>query len=280
MLSGKLDKSINSILLIAKTCIQISIFLGVLITITYCGTIDFYPSGLTIGDTFFFVASSLAFAITYTLFVFALICSGITISPILRQFQKIVISVIHLTQRLRGKKNKVYKINFRHLDTGDSVIALVGIIFFILSVTVILKDFNRGFNFILAILAVGFFVGLWNTKPRQKIFDEKKAKKIKTSFAFIIYIFPLLILQENGSFLNQSMNMIGVRTESVTIQLSKKYTDFLTLNNIKFTKKRSGEGLYPNSTVLFRGIGNNILVSIKGFELSVDPKNIIIGKQN
>lgn len=280
MLPDKLDKSINSILLIAKACVQISVFLGVLITIAYFGTIDFYPSGLTIGDTLFFVASSLAFAIVYTFFVFALICTGITISPILRQFQKIVIYLIQLIRRFKSNNNTIFKIKFKYLDGGDLVIVLVGIIFLFSSISLIIKDFNRGFNFILAILAVGFFIGLWNTKPRQRIFDEKIAKKIKISFAFVIYILPLLMLQGNGSFLNQSMNMIGVRTESVTIQLSKKYTDFLTLNNIKFTEENSGEGLYPNSTILFRGIGNNILISIKGFELSVDSKNIIIGKQD
>jgi len=277
MLSGKFDKPIQSALLIAKACIQISIFLGALITIAYCGTVDFYPSGLTIGDTLFFMASCLAFAITYTLFVFALICTGVTISPILRQCQKIVIFVIHLVKSFKGNKNKIYKIKFKYLDKSDSLIALIGIIFFILSFSVIIKDFNRGFNFILAIIAMGFFVGLWNTKPIQKKYDENKAKKIRISIAFLIYLLPLFTLQENGNFLNQSMNMIGVRTESVTLQLSKKHTDFLTLNNIKYSKINSGEGIYPHSTVLFRGIGNNILVNIQGMELSIDSKNIIIG---
>lgn len=279
MLSGKYDKSINSLSSIAKICIQTSVLLGVLVTITYCGIINHYPSGLTIGDSLFFIAASLAFAITYSIAVLAMFCAGVTISPFLRWIQPLIFIFLDLILKIKNKPKFLGRVNFPHLKIDSFAQVLVGLLLIVITVNEYSKDFDKAFAFTLTILLMGLIWGVWNTKPRRREYDVKSERKLKFGLAIMTFLMPLLLIQSEGSFLNHSMGMIGVRAESSIIQLEKKYTDFLkvhSINPVKTTK--DGEGIYEEVIILFRGIGTNVVIEIDGFNLSVPAKNIVIGK--
>ncbi len=279
MFTGKYDQAINSVLLIAKASIQVSICLGVIVTIIYCGTINFYPSGLTIGDTLFFIAASLAFAVSYTVLVFAIISAGITISPIFRWLQPLVIFIINSLLRFRKKEEIKNKINFPVLGFDSIGPVVFGFIFILITTVLFYSEFDRAFNLTLAILLMSFIYGAWHTKPTGREKNEGWEKKVKVGLFIVAYLVPLVIMQAKGNFLNQSMDMIGVRAKGSAVQLSKKYTDFLTDNKILYTSKSpEGEGRYSDVVVLFRGIGSSIFIKVEKLSLSVQAKDIIIGQ--
>ncbi len=278
MLTGKYDQAISSILLIAKVCIQISICLGVIVTIIYCGSIGFYPSGLTIGDTLFFIAASLAFAVSYTLVVLAILAAGITISPFLRRLQLGVISIFNIYRRHRKKEEIKSKINFPKIGPENYATLFVGLFFIILVLSMYSKDFDQAFSLTLATLSMSFCYGAWYTKPANPKNKENWEKKVKIGLVIFAYFLPFFIIQARGNFFNQSMRMIGVRTENCIIQLSKKHTDFLDSNNISCSSKsKEGEGVYNNVVILFRGIGNSVVIKVKDISVAVPSKDIIIG---
>src|SRR5690606_33052539 len=99
----RLENQIRTVQSVVASCIQACIVLGVLVAIAYCGTIGYYPSGLTLGDSLFFIAASLAFAITYSLVVAALFAAGMTISPVLRWVQPLVLFGLNKYREVRNK---------------------------------------------------------------------------------------------------------------------------------------------------------------------------------
>lgn len=129
-----------------------------------------------------------------------------------------------------------------------------------------------------AILLLGFFWGVFNTKPRRKEFNLVKERRLKIGLAVFAYCIPLLVIKSEGSILNISMAMIGVRVESTSVQLDKKYTEFLKANKIfPIQTNPLGEGIYEDATVLFRGVGTELSVKIDGFSLAIPFGGIIVG---
>ena len=278
MVSNNYIEITDPIVSIVKLCIQISLAVGVIVVIAYCGVINYYPSGLTIGDSFFFVASSLAFAITYTVLVLGLFAAAVTLSPILRMVYSIVIWFINCKLKYQGKSSISSKINFPELKWDSLPMVFAGLL--MLSIVAIASRLgSEVFTIVISILVISFFWGLFNTKPIMKEYDEKKAKKIKLIVVLMIYIAPFIIIETKSSFLNQAMKLIGVRIESSTVQISKKYKEFLKINGYGADQLvNNGDGIYKNVTVLFRGIGTDIVVDIDGYNIAIPNKEIIIGK--
>ena len=278
---GKYDQNITFISSVVKLCVNANIVIGVLVTIIYCGIIDYYPSGLTIGDSLFFIAASLAFALTYTVMVLALLCAGITFSPVMRALQSIVMDCMNYMLKIRRKPAIIFKINFPVIRMDSFALVFIGLSMIALNVISYSKDFDKAFGLSGAIVAMAFLYGLWNTKPRRKEYNEKSIRNFKIGLAAAIYLIPLIMFQLKGNYLNQSMSMIGVRIDSSIIQVSKKYKEFLVENGVKPDKTTTtGEGVYKDVMIVFRGIGTNVVVSVNGFSLVIPNKEIIIGKGN
>lgn len=263
----------------SKTVLQVGVCLGVLITITYCGKIDYYPAGLTIGDVLFFVTASLAFLFSYTLVVLILLCAGITFSPVLRWLQNIIFAIPVLEKKLRNDKGDILRINFPVLEGDKLPIVVFGIIVFLIVITTYFKDFDKGFSLTLAVFLMSFLYGLWHTQPLN-LSAEKTELRVKSGLAILIALVPLIVTKSQDNILNQAMNLVGVRSEDVVIQLPKKYVSFLNKNHIDADYEvGKGSGIYRNSKILFRGIGEYTVLEIKGFSLVVGNKELLIGKQ-
>ena len=279
MFTGKYENTINSISQVIKFCFQLCIFFGAVITIFYCGYIDYYPTGLTLGDTLFFIVASLAFAFVYTLIFLVLLSTGITISPFLRWVQPLIIWMITIVFKLKKRNVIIKKIDFPLVSGSYSIFALIGVIFLFLISSMIAKDPYKAFTMFFSSLGMGMLFGMLHTKPRLKVYREGWAKKVKLGIFLLAYLVPLLMIEARGSFLNQSMQLIGVRSEQNVIQLTKRHTNFLSSNGVKYlSKTNSGEGLYDNVTILFRGIGANTVIKLQGFTTIVPSNDIIIGK--
>lgn len=276
----KYRDEMNFIWDITKIFMQFSAVAGTLVTLIYCGTIRYFPTGLTFGDALLFVAASLSFAVVYSLLAVALLFAGISASVFLRWLQPLIFFVINRVRRATNRSPLLIRINFPILTFDYLMPALVGILLFFLNAINYYKDPFRAFSLTCAIFLLGFFWGLFNTKPRRKEYDLVKERRLKIGLAIFAYCIPLLVIEKSGSFLNQSMAMIGVRVESTSVQLDRKYTEFLKANKILPVHTNGlGEGIYEDVIVLFRGVGTELSVKVGDFSLAVPTNKIIVGSR-
>jgi len=257
---------------------QFSAVAGILVTLIYCGTIGYFPTGLTLGDALFFVAASLSFVLMYSLISAAMLYAGISSSVFLRWLQPLIFFVINKARRLARKPPLLIRVSFPILTFDYLMPALVGILVFLLNAIAYYRDIFKAASLTGAILLLGFFWGLFNTKPRRKEYNFVKERRLKIGLAVFMYCIPLLVIESKGSFLNLSMAMIGVRVESTSVQMDKKYTEFLKANKIFPSQTNPlGEGIYEDVTVLFRGVGSELSVKVDGFSLAIPSDEIIVG---
>ncbi|MCR6651288.1 MAG: hypothetical protein NVV73_07255 [Cellvibrionaceae bacterium] len=266
---------------ILKLCAQASILLGLLVTISYCGVIGHYPSGLMLGDSLFFVAASLAFALNYSLVVAALLCAGITISPFLRWTQALILSGINAFPKLSEKRPYVWRLNFPPLNSDHLMYVLGGLfVFLLLTLACAARTQNSG-SLAAAVFVMAFLWGIWNTKPRRKEYREGGIKTIRLALVTLIYFAPLAVIEVKGSFLNQAMTMVGVRQESRLVQFDKQYVAYLEIQGIKPSLvTQEGDGIYERVLILFRGIGQDVVMQIDGFSFSAPASKVIIGAKS
>lgn len=270
----QLNEPLQTVSLITKLSLQIGIAIGVVITIIYCGLIDYYPSGLTIGDTFFFITSSLGFTTIYTVTVLAFFCSGIFISPMLRWLQKLIVFIAVASGK---KKTNDPWLNFPLLGIDMVGHCLIGLLIVLGILGSYGKDFDQAFSLTMVVLSMGIFYGFWHTKPKE-IDTKEKERKAKLGLAFIIAIIPILLIEKKANIINHSMRIIGVRVESTTIQLPDKHAEFLSIHDIEAdVTTKSGRSIYKDTTLLFNGIGEYSVVLIKGLKLYIPRKDLIIG---
>lgn len=271
----KYNNTIENISLVARLVLQVSISLGVIIIVIYCGKIGYYPTGLTIGDTLFFIVSSCIFTFIYTVFFILMLSAGIAISPLLRWLQVIMLKLIGF---FKDDKKTNIKIEFPKWKIFDIPYVLIGYLVIFFMATLYVKDFELAHNMFFSILTLGVFHGFLHTKPRLKEYNIEKVRKMKMILALMAYSVPLIFLSSEVNFFNISMKLIGVRTDNGIVLISKRYTDFLSSNKITaFRKNKGGEGIYEDVIVLFRGVGDNVLIKVQNFKLTVPSKEIIIG---
>jgi len=256
-----------------KLSLYISTSIGVLITLIYCGNIDYYPSGITAGDTIFFIAATLGFSFLYILITFLLHSVGILISPILRLIQYPIIKFYCWFKNYDEiRAQEIPKINFRKLKIDDAQTIFIGVFGFILIFFLYFRNVDKALGLTACTIVMAFIFGLWNTKTKMEFEKPERTRTKKIGLIAMALIVPLILNHSNMDIINQAMTMIGVRHNNTVITLDKKHQDFLHKNGIE------GEnGLYTGVKVLFRGIGNNTVILIDHLQLAVPTGEIVVG---
>ena len=272
-----IGKNVSFASMMAKVGFQVSIFVGILITLLYCGRIGYYPSGLTLGDSIFFLGASLAFAFVHSAFVYFLYCTGIVISPALRVLQNIVFKI-----SVRGNSNENNTkpwITFPELKSQHIMEILVGLLFFIVILVVSSFDIEKGFFIFVSAIALGVVFGCWHTKPRIRDGNYKRGWQVKIILVAFSYSIPLFMAQLGGDFLNTTMTMIGVRSDGNNVLLTSRYESVLEYQNIKpIEVTERGDKIYENVLILFQGIGDKTVLKFDDFVLIAKSDELIVGK--
>ena len=273
-----IEKNISFLSLLAKFGLQVSVCVGVLVVLFYCGSIGYYPSSLTVGDTFFLLAASLAFAAVHTIVVYLLFCSGVVFSPVLRGVQNLVILVWKINEE-ESTKTK-FSFPFPLLKSKYIIEVLVGLPFWLLIVVISLYDLEKGGKVALAAILMSLVFGLWNMKPKVRKMNDNKVWQFKFFIVGLAYFIPIGMAQLGGDFLSASMSMIGVKSKGNTVMLSKEYTEFLDHEGVVSEFKNSKEGgIYKNVDILFQGIGKNTVLEIDTYILIARSVDVISGKK-
>ena len=144
MLSKDKLEKISELSSLFKVAVQLVVFIGVCVSLCYFVDINYFPQGLTIGDTLFFIASSLAFATVYLLVVVFLFCGGFFISPFLSWIQSIGHSIFGFFSK---KKVSKYKINFLKITWSLFIPAFAGFLSICLCVFLYSDDVLKGLEY-------------------------------------------------------------------------------------------------------------------------------------
>lgn len=276
----ELEKPVEVILSITKLAFQIGISLGVLVIIIYCGRIDYYPTGVTIGDSLLFMAAGLATSFTYALVVLALFSAGLALSPILRYLQKAVFCVENIVRRHKTGKMREF-VRFPPLGGDKLGVVLIGCIMLYMIALKTAADFAVGFGLLGGALTMGFIYGLWHTEPPKTVAGGKESERIvKIGLVIMVVLVPLIVTKLQGSILDQAMRLIGVRNEAVVVQISEKYAKFLESNGITPEMPITKDGaIYKQAAILFQGIGTNAVVEIGGVKLVLPASELTIASK-
>lgn len=273
----ELEKLLAVASMFAKVAVQVGISIGVLAIIIYCGRIDYYPTGVSIGDSLLFIAASLAASLTYALVVFGLFSTGIVLSPLLRYLQRSMIFLVNIVRRNKVEKVREF-LNFPPVGWDKFGIVAFGIFMLLIIAIKTATDFEVGFGLLVGALLMGLIYGLWNTKPSKAFADTKVSeRKIKIGLVIFAIFVPLIATKSQGRILDQTMRLIGVRNEEAVVQISEKYAKFLESSGVTTESPITKDGaIYKQAAILFQGIGTNAVIEIGGVKLILPATELAI----
>jgi len=273
-----------------KSVTIIAALLGGFVVVVYCMKIQFYPSGLTITDTLFFIWTAILFGFIYSLFLM--------INIVAANF------VVHLFAPLANKViNKKYnkKIDFFPVPNDYIIILIYGILVF-LSVIIIYLSLGISIStLVLVLFFLGFlYVVLSNLKISggdklsvlgvngKPIKNLNYVPKVVVDIILIASIgIPMFVSANSGAwgkFTNKTFEIMGVRRSHAVLVLEKVIYRIIKeeaiKNKIDFIDDKNCRKycILENVTVLFNGVGKNILIRIgnenNNFEMIV-PESAI-----
>lgn len=258
---------IESLLNLVRTDYKIiSLFgmvFGAILVIYYCSTINFYPSGLSIADTLFFLWVIAIFTFYYSIVVFVFFVASVfwyvILSKPINFFSKLFKSEIRLNINLTkidktivfffGLMANILIIFVTVVNEGDITLILMGL--FIIAFIYALTDRVSGFKNSNLLDDRGY--------PIRSINNNIKTAKF-ILFA-IIYITPIIVSQVGGEVTVITFNKMGIRQESVNIyipsneykEVFNKYLKSGLISSLNCNELCSLE----NIDILFTNIGVN-----------------------
>ncbi|WP_322089429.1 OmpA family protein [Burkholderia sp. BCC1999] len=252
---------------------------GVVILFGYCTSINFYPSGLTIGDTIFFVFAIIAFGTIYGFIIAAAIyCSANIYGLISRILSKASRSAFFkaLCERSWGK-------------VAEKIVTIFCLVVPFLAGSLILwlicelinkSDSTWGILSVLGLLAIGLCI--WVIMGvRRDLF--KKNPIVATLIVMVLIFMPLIMVRGLGkAAINTAMQMVGVRIERalIDIPLSEyarvKATASRAAMRVPPCRKFARDRCMLRADVLFQGVGQQAQIRLPVGGAQKDGNDVLL----
>lgn len=245
--------------------------IGAILVIYYCGSINFYPSGLTIADALFFLWVVVVFGFYYSLVAFAFFIAstfwvaifGKPINFILKRTNtKIDVSVpLPKTDWLLVlgvgciANLLVFGVSY---FTGHPLIAVFGALFLISSMYTLIENVSKHSNTNDIIL---------DTNGQTIKLNQINPYIVKNVFYILIYAAPLLFGQVGGGVTRTTFETMGVRQEGITLHIDKEYKSILEgyeIEGLIYDLKCKEICTIKNASILFTSIGTNTKIEVNG----------------
>ena len=245
---------------------------GAALVIYYCGSINFYPSGLTIADVLFFLWTVIVFGFYYSIVVFSFFIASLFWLTLLAK---------PINFAMKFKKSKldiVVPLPKRDLW----LVFAVGLIanFFILGIGY--ANGHSLFAIFGSLLLMGFLYTLIDHITKKQLGENELVDSqgnpiyvkpmnpdvVKYIFVAIIYLVPLLFAQIGGSVTRTTFETMGVRQIDVDLTIDAKGYKAVMLRY-----KKSGAisnvicfdvCILENVTILFTSIGSSTKINVAG----------------
>ncbi|MDB2705514.1 hypothetical protein N9Y67_03120 [Pseudomonadota bacterium] len=254
-----LEKQLEIIPKILKVALQLGIGIGALIIIIYSGKVGYYPNGLTIGDGLLFIAVAFSFGLSYSIVVLVLYCTVILLTPFWRVIQFIILQIYKLWLKIIRSTHQPDDFKFPPLTSDKVGLAFIGFIGLIIIALSYKNDPEIFWSLIASIFLMAFCYLLYNSLNISENDSEpqiKSIKKVQLIFVFAIYLIPIVIGKFQGNVLDQTMRLIGVRSDSAIVTFEKTYQPFVN-ELLKNKTKNTYE-----AKILYSGLGGSSVIEI------------------
>lgn len=254
-----LEKQLEIIPKILKVALQLGIGVGALIIIIYSGKVGYYPSGLTIGDGLLFIAVALSFGLSYSIVVLVLFCTAVLLTPFWRVGQYILLKTYKLWLKVKRSTHQPEEFKFPPLTSDNVGIAFIGFIGLLVISLSYNKDPDVFSGLAGSVLLIAVCYLLYNSLDASEDDTEnqkRSKKKVQLIFVFAIYLIPIIVGKFQGSVLDQTMRLIGVRSDTAIVQFDKGYQSFVN-DILKKESKKTYE-----VKILYNGLGSSSVIEI------------------
>lgn len=237
-----------------KVASQIVVGVGALLVFFYCGRIRYFPTGISLGDSIFFIWASIAFGIIYSIWVYVLYSVGTPLIYIITKLASCLRFAVYPLSAKVSKSIKRAKKEIPNITKEEIPLIIAGILIGSIIVPLIfIDDIFNGFKFIGASLLTG--LGFLAAKKIK--FNKNHYKYI---FISTVYLLPLLTSGLSEKLINQAMKIVGIRNDNAYIKVSKDYGEFLS----SFLKE-DHENInkeFVKCKIVFKGIGENTVIEL------------------
>lgn len=254
-----LEKQLEIIPKILKVALQLGIGVGALIIIIYSGKVGYYPNGLTIGDGLLFIAVALSFGLSYSIVVLVLYGAAVLLTPLWQFGLFILLQIYKLWLKIKRSTLQPEVFKFPPLTTDNLGTTSVGFI----GLVIIFRNYNNDpelfWGLMSSVLLIAVCYLLYNsldTSEDDTESQKKSKKKVQLIFIFAIYLIPIVIGKFQGNVLNQTMRLIGVRSDSAIVQFDKDYQLFVN----ELLKEKSQKTY--EAKILYNGLGSSSVIEI------------------
>ena len=261
--SESFEKLISSL---ATTAFKVSTLIGGAIMLYYCFRIGYFPTDLSISDTFILIALSILFGILYGLTLIAIkILFNINFSFLhylnIRFFK--LEKLLAFSSFMYGK----YKINV------DSIFGLLFVVFWLGTMLFlnIVEPLDVLFVWIIIFIAVCFYElslmqfiekrmsnGLGLNDPE---FTRKK-EFLDITLLTSTVLFILFSGMKVEGFVNSSMQILSLANDDVSVHIQEPYNQYLFEYGVESSDSNFGNDFVKseNVDVLMQGLGNNVVM--------------------
>jgi len=253
------------------------------------------PQGLSLGDGLLFLMVAIPFGLIYSLFLYSVLSSGIALYWAIQFF-------CGLPRKFRGKQRE-YLRNAEIKVLIFSGVCVLPLFMFLMGNK---HDIFVMFMIVLSVCLFYFFT-IKTIKWRESIKlgivlpDDKMPLKTQLnkknnedlskmsfaicSFVVTIVLFPLLSTSVIGQSLERAMYWAQVRVEHSILHVKHPYSSLLPENLINHNAVTAQDfTAFENVTILFQGIGNNVVVDFKDGEylrqLRIPNDSVIVEKKS
>ena len=258
----KLDITMKSL-----TVIYLFSFLcGGLVVLCYCLSIDYFPSGVNLGDSLFFISVAIMFSVVYAFYFGFLYGLSLLLVSVIR----VPFNMASSLARVRFKKNALQIKKF-----GSWLALFICLVIGLLAISIYLLIFSSGnLDFARAIRWSILFVSLalillllysediephinakmWGSETPH----EQRRGIVKIIFILFMLLSPLVL---TGSFIH--LTKMTITSMGISVKNADIYFD---TNVSKFDSADAKNNDYPsfnNVTILWTGIGDGTVVEVK-----------------
>jgi len=230
-----------------KLASLLSAVFGALLAMLYFLKITYFPVGLTVGDTLFFIAVAIVFGFIY--FVFVALIAYSLVTP------------LRVLMFLRGLMHKDKYINNKLSFDGVLLnIMSLGIGAVLLYVSYLYSNLEAMIQTMLVMLVLyAVYQGVEN---KSKVF-------VKPLFLSLIILCPVLFAGVFGSLLNIVMERVGVKINGATVFINKDASETLIRElkekqlTYKVNDKCNKQCVFSDVNVAFTGVGVNTVLAFR-----------------
>lgn len=262
--SESIEKLISSL---ATTSFKLSTLIGGAIMLYYCFKIGYFPTDLSISDTFIFIALSILFGILY----------GITLLTIKILFNIIFSFLLYLNVKFFKFKelivfsNLVYrKYKFSIDEIFGSIFVIIWLSFFLLMK--IIKPLDVLSVLVIFFIAVCFYeVSIIKIKEKRLSnglgIDDIEFIRKKEFLNITVFLLTIFLLLFSGmkaeGFVKSSMQILSLANDNVSVHIQKPYGQYLVEYGVPTINSNFGDDYVKseNVDVLMQGVGSNVVMN-------------------